>query len=911
MTLSRQNLVLAGLVGFISWGFITQWVPAVQYLGYAFFVGIVLAIVTLLGLILLTARKRPSGWMVDHSKGPPVAFTTPEHWPKEVERVRRSFEYQPKSLYPQSFVVSEGIDELLGFVTRDFVASWYKTISRHPRFGNEVDRLIRTAISNLRDILLAEDLVTFTVSRVFPIVTTHLREFDIAERVVRGRNLSRDVTESDELNLAIASKYRDGKLHPAASLSASDQKLIKQDHLRRIAVGLMPRLLPEGVLNSRIVSVLIREIIACAVLFPIVSMLSDPDSWNQWVEAYGHTALQDRKTVRKLRAALDEHALPVSKSNQRQVFPRLVPNDSERAFERFIKAIRGCSNLSDARRFRALIASQLKKEQLKKENMVADQDPVYIRRLETGKRVLDYKVLRFSAAEDQPSAMPLPEEESHDNKPQETTLIDLMHNTSGLSYFMEFMDRQGMMSLVQFWIVVDGFRNPLEDDFGDEMSSDPNSWTTADRNDMALMSETYLTKPELKVSAESRRIVKGFLSAGRRATSEQYRQARTVILVTQSAVLEELQNIYYPKFKNSDLYYKYLASEGASNAASRKSMQQPDIEQGSPSRRTSRLEKRPKLLSPTNHTSTGSDIARPKDRWKAAASSGESRNSMAKLLDEDVPARPSMDSQRSAPLFDDDHEDALVASTNSLVNESQNRELERKKNRVIETMEAALNDIIANEPNKDKADELKRNDLGAVEGFGNSPRSSTDSRRAEARSEDKVKPNIASLGLVDESSRRGVFDDDLFSDEQQKFIEDEYEEPEEPSEKDPADEVHEADPGDLGLTEAVESLTVDIEKLNSQDSVVDALTRKAELTNNTAELRILGKSKVSIQREIQRKEMQRRQYIIQESDNSLYGRSSIRIKNVEVGRESDGYEFAVCMHCHNPQSTIRMGIEFG
>jgi hypothetical protein len=36
------------------------------------------------------------------------------------------------------------------------------------------------------------------------------------------------------------------------------------------------------------------------------------------------------------------------------------------------------------------------------------------------------------------------------------------------------------------------------------------------------------------------------------------------------------------------------------------------------------------------------------------------------------------------------------------------------------------------------------------------------------------------------------------------------------------------------------------------------------------ELRILRKSKASLQREIRRKELQRQQYIVQESDNSLY-----------------------------------------
>jgi sorting nexin-25 len=75
--------------------------------------------------------------------------------------------------------------------------------------------------------------------------------------------------------------------------------------------------------------------------------------------------------------------------------------------------------------------------------------------------------------------------------------------------------------------------------------------------------------------------------------------------------------------------------------------------------------------------------------------------------------------------------------------------------------------------------------------------------------------------------------------------------------------------------------------------VVESLTKKAELTNNTAELRILRKSKASLEREIRRKELQRQQYVIQESDNSLYGRSTIKIKSIQVGKEEDGREFAL------------------
>ncbi|PWY67462.1 intermediate filament protein [Aspergillus eucalypticola CBS 122712] len=886
MALKHRDYVLLGIGAFIAWGLAVKWLPLLRYLGYALVLGAFLSSAVLFALVLLTIRSPNDAVASSPSPtNPRVAFLARHHWDQETQAFKCRSTYNPHSLYPQSFIVSEGIDELLSFATRDFIASWYQHISPNPTFVNEVDHTIRTAIGNLRDRLLTEDLVSLVVSRIFPVLTSHLKEFEVAERLVRGRNLTRNVTESEELDIAIASKYREGNLHPAAMLSLSDQKLLEQEYLRKIAVGLLPQLFPESVLNSRIVSVLIREIVACAVLFPLVSVLSDPDTWNQLMEAYGRTAIQDRKTVRKLRAALDEHASPAPRSKRGHPFPRLSPHDSERAFERFVRAIRRCNNLSDARRFRALVASQLKRE-----TMVEGQDQVYLRRLETGKRVLDQKVAKLSApggTQMSHASAAVSHFRRKNSIPQEASLVDVMHDASGLSYFMEFMDRQQLMSLVQFWIVVDGFRNPLEDDFGDEGSPTSTSWTPADRSDMALISETYLSKPELKVSDESRRVVKAFLSAGKRATSEQYRKARTVILSTQSAVLDKLQEIYYPKFKQSDLYYKYLASDEASQAGPQSPQQSsPNIAEV-PERRPL-----PPLMSRTS-SQTG---ARPKDLRRAAVSSSDVR-SMGKLFDDDESSRRSFDSERSAPLFDDDYDtDPLAMSTQSLGKDSQNGETEANQNQVIENMEAALNDIIASEPKNTRIEDLKNADvtpsaLPASDPFPRSPRSSMDIPRVDSRTEDRIKPSIASLGLVDRSSRQGVFDDDLFP-EQQKYIEDEYEEPM-GTDTDPADQVHEAAPGDLGLTEAIEALTADIDKLGSQESVVDTLTRKAELTNNTAELRILRKSKASIQREIHRKEMQRQQYIIQESDNSLYGRSTVRIKSIVVGKEEDGREFAM------------------
>lgn len=907
MARRRDIVALGGLGGFIGWGVAVRWLPVLRYLGYAVALGALLSSVTLLCLVLLSTRNQNATKAL-RSKHTPVAFIAPRHWKKEAQGIRQRSVYNPKSLYPQSFVVSEAVDEALRLVIRDFISSWYLNISPNPVFVNEVDGMIRIAIGNLRDRLLSEDLVSLIVSRIFPILTAHLKEFDVAERSVRGRNLTRDVTESEELDLAISSKYCEGRLHPAVELSLSDQKLAEQDYLRKISVGLLPQLLPESMLNSRVVAVLIREVLACTVLFPLISVLSDPDTWNQLMEAYGQTALHDRKTVKKLRAALDEHASPAPNSKHNRSFPKLAPHDSERAFERFVKAIRRCNNLSDARRFRALITSQLKRE-----SMVEDQDQVYLRRLETGKRALDQKVQKLSAQDSSKisHAATFPHAatfKSHFRRHStsasnhEVPLVDILHDPSGLSYFMEFMDRQRHLSLVQFWIVVDGFRNPLEDDFGGDTSTSSISWTTTDRNDMALISETYLTMSEIKVSEESRRAVKAFLSAGKRATPDQYRQARTVILTTQSTVLEEMQDAYYPKFKQSDLYYKYIASDQTPSGG----LQAPPADQPSPRTSFEASERRP--LPPLTGRTAPHAGSKSKDLRRAAVSSSDIQ-SMGKLFDDDQSSRHSMDSERSVPLFDDDHStDPLTLSTHSL-----GKEHEANQSHVIETMEAALNDIVTDGPqsgnkmegsksnNNSDANSSKGNDLFSSDPFGNdhvtnSPRGSVELYQAESRGDEKTKPSIASLGLIDnQSPRRGVFDDDLFPD-QQKFIEDEYEEPAGTDDKDPADEVHEAAPGDLGLTEAIEVLTTEIDKLGGQDSVVDTLTRKAELTNNTAELRILRKSKASIEREMRRKELQRQQYLIQESDNSLYGRSTVQIKSIVVGKEPDGREYALCMY---------------
>lgn len=287
MELSRRDVIVAAVVGFIAWGWITHWFPTLRYLPYVFLTGCAVTTAGILYLILSVSRgTRYHAVEEVPRKRRNLAFVSPEAWKAETASLKSRSQYQREPSYPQSFVISNSVDGLLDLVLRDFVTSWYGKISARPTFTNEVDRAIRVALLNIRNKLLNVDVVGVVISRIVPIITAHMSDFYEAERTVRGRKLTRIVTESEELNLAIAGKYRDGKLHPAASLISSDTKLLEQQHLRSVVMRLLPKILPEAMTTSPSVSVLIQEIVACAVLSPVMQMLADPDTWNQLLEAY-------------------------------------------------------------------------------------------------------------------------------------------------------------------------------------------------------------------------------------------------------------------------------------------------------------------------------------------------------------------------------------------------------------------------------------------------------------------------------------------------------------------------------------------------------------------------------------------------------------------------------------------------
>lgn len=885
MGLDSTQALLAALAAFIAWALLTDWLPGLRWIPHAFVAGALAAVSGLAFLIATTSVRPPKTGQRKQQRASGNAFAPwrrQDVWEEEKASLKSRTEYRRPVIFPEARRFSKAVDGLLDLILRDFVSSWYVGISRRPTFQNEIDRCIRSVLLTVAARLTGVDLVELGVSRVLPLVTGHLRDFYEAERAVRGKDLGLSVTESEELDMAVAAKYKSGKLHAAAALTFADTAGSQQRHLRKLVMTLLPILLPENMKTSAAVSVLVQEVVACAVLTPVLNMLEDPDFWNQMIVNIGGPMLQDRKTVRKLRAALDQHAPPSSvRGKKSSQFPRLRPYDSERQFERFIRAIRHVSILSEARRFRSEVVSQLRRD-----TAVENQDAAYLRRLETGKRLLDQKISTLVASNGRVKpklSIQPPDNNDASFKKRQASLRDLLYDASGLSYFMEYMDRVKLMRLVQFWLVVDGFRDPLETD-----TDEPPPGIAADpgRLDVGQMYEGYLIKPELRTPPEIIEAVRRFLKLGSKATATDYVTARRAVLNTQSQVYERMRKHQFEDFKRSDLYYKWLAIDDNPALSAVQSKQTGATLSPESPRKTSQ--------SPIR--AYRPQLSAKEPELRRAVLSTSDLKSITKPSNAPPDVRRSMDDSGMRPaLFEDDVEDERMTqsmtSLRSYDSDNENAQRAQDEAKAVDAMQLALDNIVGDDQDKDSlfSDSNSRqsfeiNDRGRAGEPSRPPLSMQPSG--------KGKPSIASLGLVGQPSSRGVFVDDLFGDEADKFAEDEREDSDAPEQSD-EDRVQEAAPGDLGLTEAIGALNQEIERLHAQKSIVDSLTTKAELTNNTAELRILRKSEQSLQREIRRKEMQKQQYVVQESDNSLFGRAAITIKSVMVGHEEDGHEYAL------------------
>ncbi|KAK7063970.1 PXA domain-containing protein [Favolaschia claudopus] len=838
--------------------------------------GIAFLVLNVLVSHLLDARAPPARNTLRHAARPFV-FSSPAAWQAVLTRSQWSQD-SPQSfppLVPSAPVLSGAINDILIMIVRDFVLVWYKDISASPSFPMAVSSVLHKSLENLLDRAAGIDLAELMVKRILPKVTAHIEQFRQSEVALRGAGLERRLTQSEELDLLLASRYSTAgreKLHPSIdNLSTTFTRQTEEAHLRQLVAKALPFVLPKNEGQSRVLKLVVREIVACAVLYPVMEMLSDPDFWNKAIDQVAGAAIHEQKLISKVRNVLEAqaprpHQRVSSSSSSVPAGPtteKITIRTDPRHFESFLRSINRCSSLLDARRLkndvvgeirrtRVLLANHEKEDWIngeKTEDVVAFLDRLY-----TAKRKVEDRIIVLGGGDDsgRPSSYQEPGLKSG------VTLRDVLQNPSSLSYFMEFMDRRHRSLLVQFWLTVESFKNPLESvdssSSGDEDDpiQDASNLVTV-REDISMIYELYFSTPTphptlASIPKKHIQRIRDFATSKEEPSLATQRTVRRSVMLVQRQVERSMEHDF-EDFERSELWFRAIGDTDFGRSVQRNTPEPPvpSLKDRrtvtSPGLATLHLTNTPSPLKqtfgPTPHILPRSESS-PGYVRQRTPSSGSHRSTGSQSH-----SRPSNIEVLMSPVFDTSSDDSRAP-----LFDDPDDHLQRAEEVRMEAIHAALTDIMAleKEPSIDDGD---HNTMFA--------------------------PSHSSKGSS--SKRRAMFDDDL--DEVDPADADQQEEA-----NDEAGSFHMAAPGDLQLSYEIARLSGNIANLQSQEAILVTLINKAELTGDTQELKLLNKSKSAMSRELRALQFQKSQYEQQEADNRLFSdRTRVNIVSSTVGDE--------------------------
>ncbi|KAG5638384.1 hypothetical protein H0H81_000280 [Sphagnurus paluster] len=720
-----------------------------------------------------------------------------------------------------------------------------------------VSSVLHESLERVLDRAAAIDISALVVKRILPRITAHVEQFRQSEVALRGAGLERKLTQSEELDLLLASRYsgKGGKLHPAIeNLSTTFTKQTEEIHLRRLLEKTLPYILPEMESKSRAFKLVVREIAVCTVLQPVMDMVSDPDYWNRTID----------QVVRNVLEAQSPRPQPRLSAAAPLAAELITIRTDARQFESFLRSISRCSSLLDARRLKNDVVGEIRRTRIllanhEKEDWIngeKTEDVVaFLDRLYTAKRKVEERIVVLGGDDDHGSR---PSYQETATQKSGLALRDVLGNPSSLLYFMEFMDRRHRSLLVQFWLTVESFKNPLEsidsgssDDDNDRIRS---SSSPTVKEDISMINDLYFSRSALhptlaSISKKHIDLIRAFAESQSPPAPAAHRKVRRAVMLAQRQVERDMEQDF-DDFERSELWFRAM---GDTDFASHSSAVEGDSfqERRLPSQPAhGRPSTRSKYLAPT----PSEPITGPVMQRTASAGSHHSTNS--------IPSPPLMRSSPSnievlmSPISDPESN----SSRPPLFDDPEDKQ-QREEEKRMEAIQVALTDIMAlEEEHNDIPRRLHQNKSGRV--------------------------SIAKLTRPpDHAKRRVVFDDDV-GDENDEVVDMDADDVTAEEAQDEHRSFQLAAPGDLQLSYEITRLGDKISNLEAQNLMLETLIKKAELTGDTQELKLLVKSKSAMNRDLREFKFQKVQYEEQESANRLFSdRTKVSILSSTVGEE--------------------------
>lgn len=161
-------------------------------------------------------------------------------------------------------------------IIRDFVSSWYNTISTKREFEDEIHSAMIAMAMELKLRAKKVDRKALTL-RMLDLCGCHLQCYVKAKEIMAGK-ADKDQSVSADESLWQAYSRTSFVPHPALQSSA-----VEVNYARAIVDLLLHVLVPPPHLETRTGRFVVCELITCNVLLPLIAKLSDPDWLNMLI----------------------------------------------------------------------------------------------------------------------------------------------------------------------------------------------------------------------------------------------------------------------------------------------------------------------------------------------------------------------------------------------------------------------------------------------------------------------------------------------------------------------------------------------------------------------------------------------------------------------------------------------------
>ncbi|ODO07280.1 hypothetical protein L198_00859 [Cryptococcus wingfieldii CBS 7118] len=493
----------------------------------------------------------------------PLRFTQSAAWAATLDGNPTDSTHPP--IHPDASPELNNIwNRFLGLIIQHFVLPWYDRISPSPAFPYAVDGVIRDAVQEVIRRAEVVDWPSVMVSKVLPVLTNHLQHY---------RSVEHHTATSPLLPLPLPNRPHKAFSDPHLSSSAIEE------HLRQTLSRIVSQAVPEKD-QTPVSMTIVREILLGAVVTPMLTMICEADFWNRQIDEHVGKYLHEQQQVDKFLSALS--SLPASKSStslapsstRKNRNPASINADSTPSqFDVFLKSIRKLKSLGEARRLRADVERELRVAKVaftedarkvaagygpkgKDGEKETRRNRKYVERLEKARMDIDTRIDMLSGDSKQQHHSKTVSIEDHSDG--NVTLYTILLDPSSLAYWLEHMERRQRSRLVQYWLTVEGFKDPLEVAGIDGPSPDRSSADDTVHEDVKFLYSTYFADPSsaiIEISPRYKEIIEHGALASKLDASE-ITKIKRAIYSSQKEVYEQMEEEDWNTFRKGELFRK-------------------------------------------------------------------------------------------------------------------------------------------------------------------------------------------------------------------------------------------------------------------------------------------------------------------------------------------------------------------